>query len=56
MKQKKPPKPKSANNPLPNEEDLDAARRKKLAEITSRQGRQSTILSDAGFPGGETLG
>jgi hypothetical protein len=55
MKQKKAPKPQRGA-PMPDQEDLDAARRKKLAIIADRGGRQSTIMSDAGFPGSETLG
>jgi len=55
MKQKKPPKPKDAA-PMPNEEDIEREKRRKMTEIASRSGRASTILSDAGASSFETLG
>lgn len=54
MRQKKPPKPKEPA-PMPDEEELAKARRKRIGEIMDRSGRQSTILADAG-QSVETLG
>lgn len=40
------PKATTKTEALPDEEELAKARRKKTAEITTRSGRDSTILSD----------
>lgn len=45
-----PKKPKET--PMPDEEELARARRKKVAEIQNRSGRESTILSDRESFGG----
>lgn len=48
----KAPPPVQPPAPMPDEEELEKARRKKALEQKSRSGRQSTILSDTS----ETLG
>lgn len=48
------PKPEEPA-PLPDDRELDAARRRKIAAQTQRSGRLSTILSDSGSSG-ERLG
>jgi hypothetical protein len=49
LKPKTPDVPKPA--PMPDDDQLDAARRRKIAAVQQRSGRISTILSDA-----DTLG
>lgn len=48
----KAPPPVQPPAPMPNEEELDKSRKKKMTEQRTRSGRQSTILSDTS----ETLG